>query len=106
MRILLDEDLPRRFGALLNGYEVATVQKSGWTGIKNGRLLALAARQFDVFITMDQNIDFQQNLSTLPIAILVVKALGNRIEYLKPLVSDVLKELTHIQPRSLRKVGV
>lgn len=58
MRILLDEDLPRRLAAMLVGHEVSTVQLSGWTGIKNGRLLGLAASEFDVFLTMDGNLEF------------------------------------------------
>jgi hypothetical protein len=56
MRILLDEDLPRRPGALLADHEVSTVQRRGWSGIKNGRLLVLAAAEFDVFLTMDGNL--------------------------------------------------
>jgi predicted nuclease of predicted toxin-antitoxin system len=63
MRILLDEDLPRRFADLLVGHQVSTVQRSGWSGIKNGQLLALAAPQFDVILTMDRNIEFQQNVA-------------------------------------------
>jgi hypothetical protein len=105
MRILLDEDLPRRFGALLVDHEVSTVPRSGWAGIKNGKLLALAATRFDVFITMDQNLEFQQNLATLPIAVLIIKAVSNRLEHLAPLVPDVLQALNHMQPRTLRRVG-
>ena len=104
MRILLDEDLPRRFGALLVGHEYSTVPRSGWAGIKNGKLLALAATRFDVFLTMDQNLEFQQNLATLPIAVLVVKALSNRIEHLVPLVPSILRELNHFPSRALRRV--
>ena len=104
MRILLDEDLPRRLGALLIGHETSTVQRSGWSGIKNGRLLALAATKFDVFLTMDGGLEFQQNLKTLPVAVLIVEALSNRIEHLEPLVPEVLKELNHILPRTLRRV--
>ena len=97
MRILLDEDLPRRLGRLLTGHEPETVPRSGWSGVKNGKLLALAATRFDVFVTMDQNIEFQQNLATLP-------AHSNRLEHLEPLVQEILKELNHIQPKSLRRV--
>ena len=104
MRILLDEDLPRRLGALLIGHETSTVQRSGWSGIKNGRLLALAATKVDVFLTMDGGLEFQQNLKTLPVAVLIVEALSNRIEHLEPLVPEVLKELNHILPRTLRRV--
>jgi len=105
MRILLDEDLPYRLVASLIGHDVTTVQRAGWTGIKNGKLLELAAAEFDVFLTMDRNLEFQQNLATLPIAVLVVEALSNRMEHLVPLVPGILKELNHIPPKSLRKIG-
>jgi len=104
MRILLDEDLPRRLGKHLEGHEVSTVQRSGWSGLKNGKLLALAATQFDVFLTMDSNLEYQQNLKTLPIAVLVVIAVSNRIEHLLPLVPSVLRALEQIAPRTLRRV--
>jgi hypothetical protein len=104
MRILLDEDLPRKLGPLLIGHEVTTVPRAGWFGIKNGKLLALAATQFDVFITMDGNLEFQQNLATLPVAVLVVDAISNRIEHLIPKVSEMLKELNPIQPKTFRRV--
>ena len=104
MRILLDEDLPRRLGLLLVGHEASTVQRSGWSGIKNGRLLSLAAAKFDVFLTMDGGLEFQQNLSTLPVSVLVVEALSNRMEHLEPMVPEILKELNHIPPRTLRRV--
>jgi predicted nuclease of predicted toxin-antitoxin system len=106
MRILLDEDLPRRFGALLIGHEVTTVPRCGWSGVKNGKLLALAATQFDVFLTMDKNLEYQQNMATLPIAVLVLEALSNRIAHLAPLVPSVLRELNHLPPRTLRRVDV
>ena len=105
MRILLDEDLPRRLAAMLVGHQASTVQRSGWTGIKNGRLLELAASEFDVFLTMDGNLEFQQNLTALPIAVLIVEAVSNRIEHLEPLVPAILRELGHISPKTLRKVG-
>ena len=105
MRILLDEPVPRRLGSLLVGHEATTVPRSGWSGIKNGKLLALAATKFDVFLTTDQNIEFQQNLATLPIAILVVVAISNRMEHIRPLIPDILKALNHIPPKSVRKVG-
>ena len=106
MRILLDEDLPRRLAALLVGHEVSTVQRSGWTGIKNGELLSLAAAQFDVFVSMDGNLEFQQNISALPIAVLIIRAMSNRMEHLTSLVPAILQELDNIPARSLRKVGV
>ena len=57
MRILLDEDVPRRLASLLIGHEVTTVPQAGWAGVKNGKLLALAGSRFDLFVTMDRNIE-------------------------------------------------
>jgi hypothetical protein len=87
------------------GYEVSTVQRCGWTGVKNGRLLALAAGEFDVFLTMDRNLEFQQNLLTLPIAVLVIEDASNRLEDLVPLIPKILQEVGNIAPRSLRKLN-
>lgn len=105
MRILLDEDLPRRLAALLVGHDTATVQRCGWAGVKNGKLLALAAERFDAFVTMDGNLEFQQNLATLPIAVLVVEATSNRMEHLAPLVPVILKALESLPPKALRRAG-
>lgn len=104
MRILLDEDLPRRLGALLLGHEPVTVQRAGWSGIKNGKLLALAGVRFDLFLTMDGGLEFQQNLSTLPGAVLIIEALSNRMEHLEPLVPALLTSLTEMQARTLRRL--
>lgn len=105
MRILLDEDVPRHLGSLLTGHVVSTVPKCGWAGIKNRKLLALASADFDVFLTADQNIEFQQNLAALPLSILVVAAESTRMEHLAPLVPDILRTLNHLTPRTLRKVS-
>lgn len=87
------------------GHEAETVPRSGWSGVKNGKLLALAATRFDVFLTMDGNLEFQQNLATLPIAVLVVEAASNRLDHLTPLVPGILRELNHIPPKALRRIG-
>jgi Domain of unknown function (DUF5615) len=105
MRILLDEDLPRQLTAHLAGHACDTVQRVGWSGTKNGKLLSLAATRFDVFLTMDRNLEFQQNLSTLPVAIIVLEARSNRIEHLLPLVPVLLQLLDHLPPKSLQYVS-
>ena len=64
MRILLDESVPGRLGALLVGHESVTVQRRAWSSIKNGKLLALAAGEFDVVLTADKGMEYQQNLAT------------------------------------------
>lgn len=105
MRLLLDEDLRRRLGTLLVGHEVSTVQRRGWSGLKNGMLLQCAAAEFDVLVTMDGNLEFQQDVKSLPISVLVVEAPSNRLEHLQPLVPAILSALNEIVPRTLRRVG-
>lgn len=68
MRLLLDESVPNRFRRSLPNHEVRTVVEMGWSGVKNGKLLALAANEFDAFITVDKNLPYQQNLTTLAVA--------------------------------------
>jgi hypothetical protein len=70
VRILLDESLPRPLARLLPEHEVRSVAAMGWRGIRNSELLQLAAGEFDAFLTADQNLEHQQNLSALPIAAL------------------------------------
>jgi hypothetical protein len=77
MRILLDESLPVEFRVVLPDHDVHSVGEMGWSGLKNGELLIQAARTFDVMLTADQNIEFQQNLQRLPIAVVVLIAYRN-----------------------------
>jgi len=105
MRILLDESLPRRLKAELMGHDVSTVVECGWSGVKNGKLLALAAVRFDVFITADQNLPYQQNLAALPVSVIVLVAHDNRLQTLQGLVPELLTQLTGIEPNSLSRVG-
>lgn len=98
MRILLDECVDQRFRNELIGHEVLTVQEAGWAGKKNGELLSLASQNYDVFITVDRNLYFQQNFSKLNLAVLVLVAPSNRLADLKHLGSKVLLELAIVQP--------
>ena len=104
MRLLLDESLPRPLARLLVGHAVRTVTEMAWTGLRNGELLRQAAAEFDVVLTADQNIAFQQNLTTLPIAVVVLVAPSNRIESLEPLVGAVLTTLQTLPPNVLVRV--
>jgi hypothetical protein len=105
VRILLDESLPHPLGRLFVGHFVSTVRNEGWTSLANGVLLRQAAERFDVLLTADQNIEFQQNLKTLPLAIVVLIAESNRLESLEPLVPDVLVCLRNLEPNTLLRVG-
>lgn len=105
MRILLDESVPWRLGPLLTGHTTTSVQRHGWASIKNGKLLALAANEFDVLLTADKGMAYQQNLETLPIAILIVLAKSNRIDDLARAVPVILGALAELPPRTLRKIA-
>ena len=79
MRVLLDECVDWRLARHIAGHDVKTARQMGWTTIKNGELLALASQAFDVFVTVDRNLSFQQNLGRLPIAVIVLAARTNRL---------------------------
>ena len=96
MKLLLDECIDRRLGKELIGYDVKTVPQMGWAGIKNGQLLALAEAEFDVFITVDRNLSFQQNLPQFTLAVLILQAPSNRLADLKPLAPKILSILPAI----------
>jgi len=98
VKILLDECVDQRFRAELVGHRVVTVQEAGWAGKKNGELLALAEASHEVFITVDRNLYFQQNLRNFKIAVVVLVARTNRLADLKPLAADVLLQLSLLKP--------
>jgi uncharacterized protein DUF5615 len=98
MKVLLDECVDQRFRKELIGVEVVTVQEAGRAGKKNGELLSLAANHYDVFITADRNLYFQQNIPKLNIAVLVSIARSNRLADLKALSADVLSKLAILKP--------
>jgi len=79
MKLLVDESLPRGLKRELSGHDVATVAEMGWTGRTNGELLELANGDFDVFLTADQGLQYQQNLSGAEIAVVVLAAKTNRL---------------------------
>jgi len=101
MRILLDECLPRKLKKDLPGHEARTVPEAGWAGIKNGRLLRLAESAFDVFLTVDQNVEYQQNLAAYNIAIVVLVSNDIRFRALQPFMPAVIQVLETIKPLDL-----
>ena len=101
MRILLDECLPKKLKREFAGYTIFTIQEMGWSGVKNGELLRRAETKFDVWITADQNIEFQQDLSRFDIAIAVLVAPRNKLETLLPLIPQLHEVLQTIQPHQI-----
>jgi predicted nuclease of predicted toxin-antitoxin system len=105
VRILLDECLPKRLKGDLVGHEARTVPEMGWTSKRNGELLGLAEADFDVFLTVDRNLSFQQDVARFKVAIVVLVAKGNRLSDLQPLVTELLDVLGGVVPGQLVKVG-
>jgi predicted nuclease of predicted toxin-antitoxin system len=97
MRILLDECVPRKLRGELPGHDVKTVAEMGWAGTKNGVLLQRAAAEFEVLLTVDQGLPYQQNLAGLPFAVVIIKAPSNDINDLRPKMPKVLQVLATIQ---------
>ena len=105
MRLLLDECVPKRLKRELLGHEVKTVQDMGWAGIKNGALLKLADGQFDALLTVDQGIEYQQNLSGLTISVVVMLAASNDVDDLRPLLPGVEQALADLRAGEISRVG-
>lgn len=105
MRLILDESVPAGLRRSLRTHSVRTVVEMGWGGVRNGDLLALAAKEFDAFLTVDRNLPYQQNLARLPIAVIVLEAFSNELVALAPLVPKLEQALENLQPRSLVRLG-
>jgi hypothetical protein len=88
VKILLDECIDRRLAKDIEGHEVITVPRAGWAGIRNGELFRRAQDQFEVFVTVDRNRSFQQNLPQFSIAVIVLQAPTNRLKDRRPLISQ------------------
>jgi hypothetical protein len=97
MKILLDENINRSLKKLLPEYEVYHVRDMGWLGKKNGELLSLANENgFNVFISNDAQIKYQQNLSKYNLAFIIFKTKGNEIDLIMPLIPSVKEHLGKI----------
>ena len=106
MRLLLDESVPARLRRSLTTHQVKTVVEMGWSGIKNGELLALAAVDFDAFITVDKNLPHQQNLSTLPVSVVLLDAYSNELAVLLPLVPQLDRALSSLRAKTYVRVSL
>lgn len=98
MRVLLDECVTRYLKRDFAGHEVLTVAEAGFKGLKNGRLLQAASGLYDALVTVDQNLQYQQNLHTFALAIVVLKARRSTYPMLKSLMPKVLETLAKIEP--------
>jgi hypothetical protein len=105
LRVHLDECVDARLAASLTTIDVRTVADQGWKGISNGRLLSLAAVEFDVFVTVDRKLAFRQHLPKFNIAAILLRAKTNRIGDLKLLVPDLISALPTAKNGVVNSVG-
>ncbi len=105
MKVLLDECIDQRLAKELVGHDVTTVPQMGWAGLSNGELLRRAEGVFDVFVTVDLNLPFQQQPSKFQLATFVLRATSNQGADLKPLVPMLLAVLPQARPGEVRVIG-
>ena len=99
-KILLDECVDRGLIAEISGHEVRTVPEAGWASLKNGELLGRAQAEYDVFVTTDRNLMFQQNLPKFDVAVIILAGKTNRLGDLLPLVPQLLDTIPSAKPGS------
>jgi hypothetical protein len=105
MRVLLDECVPRGLRRELIGHDVKAVAEMGWAGVRNGELLQLAAKQFELFLTIDRSLEYQQSFAGLTLAVIVIHTTSNDIAVLRPLMSAVLAAIPETRPGVVTHVG-
>lgn len=104
MRLLLDECAPRRLRRGFPGHVVSTIEQAGLKGLKNGALLLAASTNFDVLVTVDKNIAYQQNSDGLPMSILILSVNNNRFESISPLLPKALESLESLSGNKIIKI--
>ncbi len=104
MKLLLDECVVHDLKGDLAAHEAITVIEAGFGGLKNGELLRAASGKFDVLITVDRNLPYQQNMRSLQIAVLILMSRGITYADLKPLLPKLLVALDTIAPGELRRI--
>lgn len=105
MRVLLDESVPRQLAAHLPGHDVQTVPRLGWSGVKNGDLLRRVSGSFDVLVTGDQSLEFQQNFEGITVGLVVVAARDNRVETFVGLAPRIAQAIQNVKPGQVLRVG-
>jgi predicted nuclease of predicted toxin-antitoxin system len=105
VKLLLDECIDWRLARELPGHDVKSARQMGWSSVKNGELMKLAATAFDAFVTVDRNLSFQQHLSNLPISVVVLRCYSNRLSELKALVPELMAALPNLPERQVMMIG-
>jgi hypothetical protein len=105
MRVLLDECVPRQLKRDLIGHDAEAVVDIGWSSKRNGELIQLMlAQKFDVLVTVDQNLEFQQNVRTSGLGVVVVIVRRNRLKELRPLAPAILDAIGQVRPGGVIRV--
>ena len=98
MKILIDENVSHDFRKILSGHDVSSVQYMGWSGVKNGKLLELAENHFDILLTLDTGLIYENNFSNRKIAVITLVSKYVKITDLMPLIPQLLLEISRIKP--------
>jgi hypothetical protein len=105
MRILLDESVPQKLRLLIEAHTVVTAAYCGWSGLKNGALLDAAEESgFDLFVTADQELEYQQNLARRRIAIIVLST--NNWSVVRANVARIVAAIDAVQPSTYRELDL
>ena len=105
MKIFLDHCVPKRLLRLLLEHEVKTAYQMGWAAKKNGELLKLVEGEFEVFLTVDRNLRYQQNLASSRLTVIVLIAASNQYDDLAPLIPQVKMVLTNLVPGDVVEIS-
>ncbi|MCY4361037.1 MAG: hypothetical protein OXE42_02450 [Gammaproteobacteria bacterium] len=106
MKLLLDESIPRRLKFDLSAFDVKTVPEIGWAGKRNGDLLQLASGEFNLFITVDKNLQHQQTIENYDIAVVVLDAVSNKYEELTKLIPSLINKIHNLEKGRIHTLSI
>ena len=104
MRILIDECVDPRVKLLFGEHQAATVHEQGWDTLEDGPLLAVAQKEFDVLVTIDGSLEFQQNVSKLRLAVVVVHVPKNQLAHYRVIHNELLAAVANARPGTVAHV--
>jgi hypothetical protein len=104
-RVLFDEDVPRQLRRDLAEFSIRTVQEQGWSALKNGALLRIASRDFDVLLTADKNLQYQQNITKFDIGVVVLAVFDTRLPSLRAKLNEIRAAIYDVLPGGVARIG-
>jgi hypothetical protein len=103
-RVLFDEDVPRQLRQELAGFNIRTVQEQGWSSLKNGELLRTASLEFDVLVTADRNMQYQQNIPKFDIGLVVLALRDSRLPSIQTKLSEIEAAVVAVEPGAVIRI--